>query len=158
MTHPDHRFDSRLSSIAPGFPLSTFFFPVVALTTPAMGRKKKRNKAPRLAPAPQKPVPARPDRWPWICLGLILLFVVVVRVRLLSVPLERDEGEYAYAGQLILEGIPPYQLIYNVKLPGIYAAYASLMAIFGQTTFGIHLGLLFVNLGAVVLIFFLARR
>src|SRR5439155_26086101 len=50
------------------------------------------------------------------------------------------------------------QLAYNVKLPGIYAAYASLMAIFGQTTFGIHLGLLFVNLGAVILIFFLAQR
>ena len=123
-----------------------------------MGRKKKRNKAARLAPAPTKPVPVRRSRWPWICLGLILLFVVVVRVRLLSVPLERDEGEYAYAGQLILQGIPPYQLVYNVKLPGIYAAYASLMAIFGQTTFGIHLGLLFVNLGAVILIFFLARR
>ncbi len=117
-------------------PLSTFFFPVVALTSPAMGRKKKRNKAARLAPAPTKPVPARRSRWPWICLGLILLFVVVVRVRLLPVPLERDEGEYAYAGQLILDGIPPYQLVYNVKLPGIYAAYASLMAIFGQTTFG----------------------
>ena len=123
-----------------------------------MGRKKKRNKAARLAPAPTKPVPVRRSRWPWICLGLILLFVVIVRVRLLPVPLERDEGEYAYAGQLILDGIPPYQLVYNVKLPGIYAAYASLMAIFGQTTFGIHLGLLFVNLGAVILIFFLARR
>src|SRR5207244_10308106 len=106
-----------------------------------MGRKKKRNKAARLAPAPQKPVPARGSRWPWICLGLILLFVVVVRVRLLQVPLERDEGEYAYAGQLILEGIPPYQLVYNVKFSGIYAVYALLMAIFGQTTFGIHLGL-----------------
>ncbi|PYJ44275.1 MAG: hypothetical protein DME80_06790 [Verrucomicrobia bacterium] len=123
-----------------------------------MGRKKKRNKAARLAPAPTKPVPVRRSRWPWICLGLILLFVVIVRVRLLPVPLERDEGEYAYAGQLILDGIPPYQLVYNVKLPGIYAAYASLMAIFGQTTFGIHLGLLFINLGAVILIFFLARR
>jgi hypothetical protein len=123
-----------------------------------MRQKKKRNKATRLAPAPQKPVPARPHRWPWICLGLILLFVVIVRVRLLPVVLERDEGEYAYAGQLILEGIPPYQLVYNVKLPGIYAAYAALMAIFGQTAFGIHLGLLFVNLGAVVLLFFLARR
>jgi hypothetical protein len=72
--------------------------------------------------------------------------------------LERDEGEFAYAGQLILEGIPPYQLAYNVKLPGIYAAYALVMAIFGQTPFGIHLGLLFVNLGAIVLVFFLARR
>ena len=131
-----------------------------------MGRKKKRHKTGRLASAPRKPgaglpsgrIPARPARWPWICLGLILLFVVVVRIRLLPVPLERDEGEFAYAGQLILEGIPPYQLAYNVKLPGIYAAYALVMAVFGQTPSGIHLGLLFVNLGAIVLLFFLARR
>jgi hypothetical protein len=129
-----------------------------------MGRKKKRNKAARVASAPQKPGASRPsDRvpaWPasWICLGLVLLFVVAVRIRLLPVPLERDEGEYAYAGQLILERIPPYQLAYNVKLPGIYAAYALLMAVFGQTPFGIHLGLLFVNLGAIVLLFFLVWK
>ena len=103
-------------------------------------------------------VPAARVIWPWICLGLILLFVVAARIRFLSVPLERDEGEFAYAGQLILGGIPPYQLAYNVKLPGIYAAYAVLMAVFGQTPFGIHLGLLFVNLGAIVLLFFLSRR
>src|SRR5439155_9664052 len=145
---------------------STFFLAPVALTSHAMGRKKKRHKTGRLASAPRKPgaglpsgrIPARPARWPWICLGLILLFVVVVRIRLLPVPLERDEGEFAYAGQLILEGIPPYQLAYNVKLPGIYAAYALVMAVFGQTPAGIHLGLLLVNLGAIVLLFFLARR
>jgi 4-amino-4-deoxy-L-arabinose transferase-like glycosyltransferase len=131
-----------------------------------MGRKKKRHKTGRLAPAlpkagvglPSGRIPAWRARWPWICLGLVLLFVVAVRIRLLPVPLERDEGEFAYAGQLILEGIPPYQLAYNVKLPGIYAAYALLMAIFGQTPTGIHLGLLFVNLGAIVLLFFLTRR
>src|SRR6476620_8596738 len=136
------------------------------LTSHAMGRKKKLHKTDRLASVARKPgaglpsgrVPAVRAWWPWICLGLTLLFVVAVRIPYLPVPLERDEGEYAYAGQLILEGIPPYQLAYNVKLPGIYAAYALLMAVFGQTPFGIHLGLLFVNLGAVVLLFFLARR
>ena len=107
---------------------------------------------------PSARAPASRAVWSWICLGLISLFVVAVRIRHLSVPLERDEGEFAYAGQLILQGIPPYQLAYNVKLPGIYAAYALVMAIFGQTPFGIHLGLLFVNLGAIVLLFFLARR
>jgi hypothetical protein len=58
--------------------------------------------------------------------------VVYVRVRLASIPLERDEGEYAYAGQLILDGIPPYVLAYNMKFPGTYYAYAALM-VFGQT-------------------------
>lgn len=131
-----------------------------------MGRKKKGHKTDRLAPAPLKPgaglpsgrVPTWRSIWPWVCLGLVLLFVVTVRIRVLPVPLERDEGEFAYAGQLILEGIPPYQLAYNVKLPGIYAAYALVMAVFGQTPAGIHLGLLFVNLGAIVLLFFFARR
>ena len=37
--------------------------------------------------------------------------VVAIRIRLLGIPLERDEGEYAYAGQLILQGVPPYKLV-----------------------------------------------
>ncbi len=86
------------------------------------------------------------NHWPALCLLLVLVLVSAVRIRLLAMPLERDEGEYAYAGQLILEGVPPYRLVYNMKMPGIYAAYAAIMAVFGQTTAGIHLGLLAVNL------------
>src|SRR5512140_4026993 len=84
----------------------------------------------------------------WIFLGLVILFVVFVRVRLLEVPLERDEGEYAYMGQLILQGIPPYGEAYNMKFPGTYLMYALVMAIFGQTIEGIHIGLMIVNLTA----------
>ncbi len=94
----------------------------------------------------------------WGVLLLVLLFTAAVRVRLLSVPFERDEGEYAYAGQLILQGIPPYQLVYNMKLPGTYAAYALLMALFGQTVRGIHLGLLLLNAATIAVEFLLARR
>ena len=68
---------------------------------------------------------------PWLVVAFVLLFVVVVRVRLLDVPLERDEGEYACAGQLILHGIPPYQVVYNMKFPGAYAVYALFLALFG---------------------------
>jgi hypothetical protein len=82
----------------------------------------------------------------------------VVRVRLLDVPLERDEGEYAYAGQLILQGIPPYQLVYNMKLPGAYAVYALFLALFGQTAGAIRLGFLLVNAATIVLLFLLGRR
>jgi len=42
----------------------------------------------------------------WIVVGLTVLFVLAVRMRLRDMPLERDEGEYAYAGQLILQGVP----------------------------------------------------
>ena len=92
--------------------------------------------------------------------GLILLVVlaVAVRLRLLALPLERDEGEFAYNGQLILQGIPPFKLAFNMKMPGIYEAYAVIMAVFGQSPSGIHLGFLLVNLGNLALLFLLARR
>src|SRR5262245_36915724 len=73
-------------------------------------------------------------------------------------PLERDEGEYAYAGQLILQGVPPYKDAYNMKLPGTYAAYAVIMAILGQTPSGIHLGVALINCASILLIFFIGRK
>src|SRR5437773_6093000 len=82
---------------------------------------------------------------------------LAIRIRLLGIPLERDEGEYAYAGQLMLQGIPPYELAYNMKFPGAYAAYALLMSIFGQTLPGLHLGLLLVIAATVALVFLLGQ-
>src|SRR5947209_3539686 len=63
----------------------------------------------------------------FLLLGLALIFVAFVRLRIAEVPLERDEGEYAYAGQLILQHIPPYQLAYNMKFPGTYYAYSVIL-------------------------------
>src|SRR5579884_557192 len=91
-------------------------------------------------------------------LALILLLTFAIRFHLRNIPLERDEGEYAYAGQLMLQGIPPYKLTYNMKLPGTYAAYAAILAVFGQTSAGIHLGLMLVNLSTIVVVFLLALR
>jgi hypothetical protein len=99
-----------------------------------------------------------PSRWLALTILLLsVLMIVGVRVRLLDIPLERDEGEYAYLGQLILEGIPPYELASNMKMPGVYLAYAASMAVFGQTSAGIHLGLLVVNLSIMAALFFVAR-
>ena len=100
----------------------------------------------------------RLSRWAIAGLAIAILLVIVVRLRLLQTPLERDEGEYAYAGQLILEGIAPYKLAYNMKLPGTYASYAAMMAVFGETTAGIHFGFLLVVLGTLALLFFVTRR
>lgn len=94
---------------------------------------------------------------PWLMLGVAVIFVVVIRLRLLSTPLERDEGEYAYAGQLIMQGIAPYSQVYNMKMPGIYAVYALILDLFGQTPQGIHFGLLLVNVALIVLVFYLVR-
>lgn len=96
--------------------------------------------------------------WVWGGILLVLLFAALARIHLLAVPLERDEGEYAYAGQLILQGIAPYGEIYNMKMPGIYGAYALMLSAFGQTHTGIHLGLLIVNLATIILVFLLGKR
>src|SRR5437762_10662226 len=88
----------------------------------------------------------------------VFSLTLAIRIRLLGIPLERDEGEYAYAGQLMLQGIPPYELAYNMKFPGTYAAYALLMSIFGQTIHAIHLGLLLLNAATIALIFLMGRR
>lgn len=95
---------------------------------------------------------------PYTLLTLILLIACIVRFHLRNIPLERDEGEYAYAGQLLLQGIPPYKLAYNMKLPGTYAAYALILAVFGQSPAGVHLGLLAVNSLTIILVFLLALR
>lgn len=97
-------------------------------------------------------------RFCYAALLLTILLVAGIRFRLRDMPLERDEGEYAYAGQLLLQGIPPYELAYNMKLPGTYAAYAAIMAVFGQTAAGIRLGLLLVNAATVVLVFLLGQK
>ncbi len=94
----------------------------------------------------------------WMLASGVIIIVIAIRIRLLGIPLERDEGEYAYAGQLLLQGIPPYKLAYNMKFPGTYAAYALIMSIFGQSVVGIHLGLLVVNMATVVVVFLIGRR
>ncbi len=93
----------------------------------------------------------------YLLLGMILLFVLL-RIRLLDIPLERDEGEYAYIGKLLMEGIAPYKEAYNMKLPGTYFMYALIMSIFGSTTSGIHIGLMLVNAATIAILFFGFRR
>jgi hypothetical protein len=97
-------------------------------------------------------------RWEYVAIALVILLIAGIRFRLRDFPLERDEGEYAYAGQLILQGIPPYELAYNMKLPGTYAAYAAVMAIFGQTASGIHLGIIIVNAASIFLVFLITKK
>jgi hypothetical protein len=98
------------------------------------------------------------DKILWIIVSIVFLFVLYVRVRLLSTPLERDEGEYAYMGQLLLKGIIPFKEAYNMKLPGTSIMYAVIMFLFGENAIGIHIGLLLLNAGSAFLLFLLYRK
>src|SRR5579862_1252109 len=90
-------------------------------------------------------------------LCLAILFAVIVRCRLAGFPMDRDEGEYALSGQLLLQGIPPYKVAHNMKLPGTYLVYAGIMTVFGQTPEGIRFGMLAFNLATIALLYILAR-
>ena len=107
-----------------------------------------------------KVAPSRRGWETYWCVGALLVVMVFfagVRVRLRDLPLERDEGEFAYVGQLMLQGIPPYKIACNMKLPGTYAAYAAVMAVFGETASGIRIGLILVNVAATILVFVLGK-
>jgi hypothetical protein len=90
-----------------------------------LGKKKKTK--PRQRPGPVSPKGLVKLDYNWGLVIFILLVAIALRVHLLSVPLERDEGEYAYAGQLTLQGFLPYAKVYTMKMPGIYGAYALMM-------------------------------
>jgi len=57
-------------------------------------------------PQPRLPADAR-ETIGWLLAGALL---VVIRLRLLEVPLERDEGCFATIGQAILGGAVPYRM------------------------------------------------
>jgi hypothetical protein len=96
--------------------------------------------------------------WAWLLLTLVIVFAGMIRYGLVDVPLERDEGEYAYGAQLLLEGIPPYSQLYTMKLPGIFAAYAAIIGVLGQTPRAVHLGLLLVNSVSIFMVFLIGRK
>lgn len=104
--------------------------------------------------------PGRRERSAPFFLILLLVLALSAHIRLnhLSIPFERDEGEYGYAAHLILQGTYPFQETYNMKMPGIYFAYAGVMGIFGDSVEGVHLGLLFVTLLTSFLLYFTLRR
>src|SRR5215468_7724613 len=103
----------------------------------------------------KRQAPALPTE---ILVGLILVFNAAVRLRYLGLPLERDEGEYAYAGQLLLQGIPPYKLVYNMKFPGTYAAYALIEAILGENAEAIRIALIAITCATALLVYLLGAR
>jgi hypothetical protein len=121
----------------------------------------KKSKSKRLKKAAQnKSQEVRKNHSEYFCWGILFLVIALsafIRIRLLSIPLERDEGEFAYMGQLILQGTPPYLIAYNMKLPGIYAAYALMMFVFGQSVEGVHLGFLMINASTIIMVFILVK-
>lgn len=94
----------------------------------------------------------------WVLFGIVMILVWYIRLRLIDIPLERDEGDYAYHGQLLLDGHSLHDDLVRKRYPMIFIIYSIILTLFGQTATGIHLGLLVVNSLSLGLIYILGKR
>jgi hypothetical protein len=89
--------------------------------------------------------------------GLILI-TAAVRVPLLSVPLERDEGEYAYIAWRLGHNELPYRDWVDQKPPAIFWVYRAALALPLEPIRAVHFAALLFSAAASCALFFLALR
>lgn len=83
---------------------------------------------------------------PWLILALCTVVYVIARISFTDIPLNRDEGTYAYLGKVAMSGGVPYWDFYEMKPPGLYYFYGLLGAIFGYGESGLRIGLMVLNI------------
>lgn len=77
---------------------------------------------------------------------------------LMLMPLARDQGHFAYAGQVILDGGLPYRDVFDQKGPATHYTFALALALFGQTAWGVRFFFFLVALSATRLAAALGER
>ncbi|MBI3939992.1 MAG: glycosyltransferase family 39 protein [Acidobacteria bacterium] len=91
--------------------------------------------------------------WIGVCALALLL-----RYPAADIPLERDEGEYAYIGSRWLLGEVPYQESFDQKPPGVFLVYGLMMRLIGTSPAAIHWGTQIYSLATLAVLFCLGRR
>lgn len=93
----------------------------------------------------------------WIALAVAgVLLAVALRLLMLSVPLERDEGGYAYIAGRWLSGDSLYVNVVDSKPPAVFATYAAIL-LFGRSVEAIRFSLVLWTM-LTALLFFLFTR
>ena len=98
------------------------------------------------------------SRADWACVAAICLLALLLRFPVASLPLERDEGEYAYTAQRWMQGDLPYRDRFDQKPPAIFVAYALIQRVVGVGPAAIHWGAQLYTLGTLALLFVLGRQ
>lgn len=94
-------------------------------------------------------------------IGILILLaslLVLVRLPFLGVPLERDEGEYAYCAWQMQLGNMPYRDIMTSVSPAVFFLYRFAFNIFGPTLQGIRIFTLLYLILTLGLFYYLARN
>lgn len=94
----------------------------------------------------------------WACFAGICVLALLLRLSVAGIPLERDEGEYAYTAQRWMQGEIPYRDSFDQKPPGIFAAYALIEHFVGVSPAAIHWGAQLYTLATLALLFILGRQ
>ena len=89
---------------------------------------------------------------------LVLALALVARVRLLAIPLERDEGAFASIGHAMWQGAQLYTTLFDNKPPLLYAIYGSFTHLFGYSPMGVHLGLLIFHLATCFFLYLFVNQ
>ena len=122
------------------------------IVLPAEPDTSRKKKVPSIQGWKQKNLPY------YIGLAVVLLLIILIRKNYLTIPFERDEGSYAYAGKIILNGAKTFTDIGSQRLDGVFYAYAVLVAFFGYTVKALHVAFLLVNLVSTCLLFLLVKK
>jgi hypothetical protein len=89
-------------------------------------------------------------------MGFLVLVVLGIRAPLMDLPLERDEGEYAYIAWRMDHGEMPYRDWFDQKPPGVFFAYRVAMAMPGDTVVNFRrVAAIFAAVSSVALFLFL---
>ncbi len=92
----------------------------------------------RLTHGPRGARSAAPEAGARVILGLAAVLFVALRAGMISVPFERDEGEYAYIAQRLTDGGVPYRDAFLQKTPGVVFVYAAAFAVGGERIEAVH--------------------
>ncbi len=91
-------------------------------------------------------------------IAALILITAAVRVPLLSIPLERDEGEYAYIAWRLGHNELPYRDWVDQKPPAIFWVYRAALTLPVDPIRAIHFAALLFSAASSCALFFLARR
>jgi hypothetical protein len=98
---------------------------------------------------------ATPNYWlVWIAICLVY---ILIRLNTVSIPLDRDEGIFGYAGQVILNNGLPYRDVFDHKPPVAFYLNALALLFVPPTSTGIHTFLHVYNFLTLIVLFFLAK-
>jgi hypothetical protein len=102
--------------------------------------------------------PAKRDVRRWYVLAVAgIALMIGLRLLLIAVPLERDEGGYAYIADRWLHGETPYVHALETKPPGVFVAYAVILQ-FGRSVQAIRAAAIAVAVITALLFGWLAHR